>query len=457
MYKNKGINDISSEKSHEIEDFLTEWMTNNKVPGMSVSVVEDGKVVYAKGFGSRDLEKNIPATKDTLYGIGSCTKSFTALGIMKLVERGELSLKDEITDYLPIDWENDIKIHDLLTHSSGMPSLGSALVRIERLSGIGDRGVPLSGLEDFYIHLANAKDEIAAEPGEEFFYFNSGYSLLGEIIEEVSGKSFSEFINDEILEPLEMENSTFDYEKEEDRDITTPYLVKEEGPEETPYPLGETDYPAGGLLSSVIELANYIIMNMNQGKFKGEEIIDSDLLEKMHSPHIEGNLGEYGYGWRIDEFEEEKFVQHGGSIGVGGGLLCFRNDIGVAIAANTVPTSSAAFEEVAKKIIKIIEDEMEEDLVSFQRKENMDMLTGNYKSYRDIVHIEIEKKYGLLRMKMKGESFDQKLILIPEKREIDDYKFYYLDGKGEKNPVRFEVNDDEIDLFFGRYRLHKVD
>ncbi len=452
MGEKEKINDLSSNKSQKIEEFITSWMSSSKTPGLSISIVKDGKIIYADGFGSRNLKKNRPATAETLYGIGSCTKSFTALAIMKLVERGELKIEDAISEYVPVNWENDVTIHDLLTHSSGMPSLGVSVVMIERLADIKEKGVPLCGLDDFYILLSNAKEEIAAEPGEEFFYFNSGYSLLGQIIEEVSGITFSEFINQEILEPLNMNRSTFEYEKDES--VTTPYMIKDEEPVETPYPLREIGYPAGGLLSSAVELSNYLIMNMNDGEFKGKNIIESDLLKKMHKSHVSGNLGKYGYGWMIKEFQDQKFVGHGGSIGVGGGFIGFKDDIGVAIVANAVPSGSVAYEEMAKKVIQIIE-EKEEDLVYFKRKENLDKLTGTYSSYRDIMEVDIEKKYGLLELEVKGDLGGQKLILIPEEKSVDDLKFYYLDGKGEKNSVRFEMADEKTDLYFGRYRLHK--
>lgn len=449
------VENIDPEVQAKIEDFISEWMSENKVPGMSIAIVKGDEKVYSKGFGAKDLKKNLPATSDTLYGMASVTKSFTGVGILKLVEKDELNLDDPITDYVPIEWDNDVTIHDLLTHSSGMPSLGVSEALIDRLLGEEERGLALSDLDDFYVHLNSAKKEIAADPGEEFFYFNSGYALLGQIIEEVTGMSYPEYIEKEVFEPLDMDRSRFDYDEEEG-DIMTPYFMGEEGPEETPYPLREIGHPGGGLLSSANELSNYLIMNMNDGEFKGDQIIDKELLEKAHQPHIERETGDYGYGWAVKDFEGETFIGHSGSIAVSGGFIGFAGDIGVAVASNTIPGSS--FEEVAKWIIKELEGEDGDELPYFSRKEKMDKLTGTYESYRGIKEMEIEKESGLLKLTVKERLESETIILIPETKMMDDYRFYYLDGNGEKNEVRFDVKEDgDIDLFLGRWRLHKKD
>ena len=117
----------SSEFVEKLEEFVAEAMLQGHVPGLSLAVVKDRQVVYARGFGARRLKDNSPATPETLYGIGSCTKSFTALAIMQLVQGGRLDLKDPVKKHLPEfkvgKEENPITIHSLLTHSSGIPPL----------------------------------------------------------------------------------------------------------------------------------------------------------------------------------------------------------------------------------------------------------------------------------------------------------------------------------------------
>ncbi|HVP93019.1 MAG TPA: serine hydrolase domain-containing protein, partial [Acidobacteriota bacterium] len=203
----------SGEFAEKLERFVTESMQQDHVPGLSLAIVEDDHVVYARGFGARRLKDNAPATPDTLYGVGSCTKSFTALAIMQLAEQGKLTVKDPVRKHLPEfkvgKEETPITIHNLLTHSSGIPDLGAADVEISRLMGLSEKWVPFSSFEDLLLHVNDAKEEVAAEPGNRFFYLNEGYELLGIIIERVSGMRYESYVREKILEPLNMNRSTF--------------------------------------------------------------------------------------------------------------------------------------------------------------------------------------------------------------------------------------------------------
>jgi len=444
---------ISKNKEEKLENFISEWMNEVKVPGLSLSIVKDQNIVYSRGFGSRDLKNNLPATPKTLYGIGSCTKSFTGLAILQLVADGDLDLNDRIDEYLPIDWDKEVTVHQLLTHSSGMPSLGVAEAMIDRLIEMDERGLPMGGWDDFYTHLDGAKDEIVDQGEDIFFYFNSGYELLGLIIEDITGIKYSKYIQKNILKPLNMKNSTFEYREEDD--YMTPYFIREDKPERTSYPNDEVGYASGGLLSSVEELANYLIMNMNGGKFKGNKIIDEELLEKAHTGYVESEIGKYGYGWAVNEFLGEELIGHGGSIAVASGYIGFMDDLGVTLLANTSPSFS--MEEVGKAILAIMKGKKARELPFFARKKRMERLTGNYRSYRGVKEAEIEMECGLLKLTFKERLESQKLILIPESKSIEDFRFYYLDGNGEKNTVRFDPDGDgDIDLYIGRWRLHKI-
>lgn len=447
------IDELSNERKESLEDFISDQIADNNIPGMSIAIVEDNQIKYAKGFGARDLKDNLPATKDTLYGVASITKSFTAAAIMKLVEKGKLDLEDKVNKYLPVKWGDDVTIHNLLTHSSGMPSLGVSEALIDRLIDMDERGISLSSLDDFYIHLNCAENEIADEPGERFFYFNSGYALLGQIIKEVTGTKYPEFVKENILKPLNMKRSRFAYQKE--GDIMTPYFMEEDQPKSTPYPVRELGHPGGGLLSSVSELANYLIMNMNDGEFDGKQILEPSSLEKIHSRHIKREVGDYGYGWGIDEFKGEELIGHSGSIAVSGGYIGFTDKYGVAVASNSIPSVSLA--EIGKWILALMMDKEPDENTYFKRKEQMEKVTGEYESYRGIKKATIEKESGLLKLTFKERLEKETVILIPKSKDIDDYEFYYLGADGEKYDVKFEVEDScDIDLYIGRWRLHKT-
>ncbi len=449
----KKIDELTDEKRERLEDFISNQIAENNIPGMSIAIVNDGKIKYAKGFGARELEDNLPATKDTLYGVASITKSFTAAAVMKLVEKGKLELDDSVSKYLPVKWGDEVTIHNLLTHSSGMPSLGVSEALIDRMIDMDERGISLSSLDDFYIHLNSAETEIANEPGERFFYFNSGYALLGQIIKEVTSTKYPEFVKENILKPLDMKRSRFDYDSE--GDIMTPYFMEEDQPKSTPYPLREIGHPGGGLLSSVSELANYLIMNMNEGKFDGKRILEPSSLEKIHTRHIKRDVGDYGYGWGIDEFLGEELIGHSGSIAVSGGYIGFTEKYGVAVASNSIPSVSLA--EIGKWVLALMMDKNPDENTYFKRKERMEKVTGEYESYRGIKKAAIEKESGLLKLTFKERLEKETVMLIPKSKDIDSYEFYYIGADGEKYDVEFEVGDRcEIDLYIGRWRLHKT-
>lgn len=449
----KKIENLTDKKRERLEDFISEQIAENNIPGMSVAIVEGNHIKYAKGFGARDLKDNLPATKDTLYGVASITKSFTASAVMKLVEEGKLDINVSISEYLPVKWGDEVTIHNLLTHSSGMPSLGVSEALIDRIIGMDERGISLSSLDDFYIHLNSAEAEIADDPGKRFFYFNSGYALLGQIIKEVTGMKYPEFVKENILRPLDMKKSRFEYDDE--GDIMTPYFIEDDQPKETPYPLREIGHPGGGLLSSVSELANYLIMNMNEGEFDGKQILEPSSLDKIHSRHIKREVGDYGYGWGIDELLGEELIGHSGSIAVSGGYIGFTEKYGVAVASNSIPSVSLA--EVGKWILALMMDKNPDENTYFKRKERIERVTGEYESYRGIKKAAVEKDSGLLKLTFKERLEKETVMLIPKSKDIDNYKFYYIGADGEKYDVEFEVEEPcDIDLYIGRWRLHKT-
>ncbi len=442
---------------NSVDRFITEWMVEDKIPGVSISIVDKKGIKYSQGYGSRQLKGNLPATEDTLYGIGSCSKSFAALAVMQLVEKGLIELDELIAEHLPVDFGSQkVTVQDLLTHSSGMPSLAVSELLIDRLIGMDERGTPMGGLGDFYRHLNGAVDEIAAEPGQRFFYFNSGYTLLGELVRKLSGMPFEHYVGENILAPLRMDRSTYSKEDfESDSDVMTPYFMQKEGPEATPIPLRELGYAPGGLMSSVNELANYLVMNMNGGTFEDKKLLDDELLSSMHEPYIDRPSGAYGYGWSVDDFMGKKFVGHGGSIAVSTAYIGFTRECGVALLVNTAPSTSP--QQVAKACLSIAEGrDHTEDVSYFKRRERMRSLSGEYHSYRGLKRAKVEGLGGVLKLTFLERLEQETYALVPEHKLLEDYRFYAVMADGTKEPVVFDVNDNGIDLYIGRWKLHKI-
>ena len=188
-----------------IDQEIGDLMQKGKIPGLSLTIIKDKEILYSKGYGNRDLAKNLPVTPDTLFGIGSCTKVFTCLAIMQLAEQGKLSIDDPVSTYIPLEIGIDdkpIKIRHLMSHSSGLPNLGMAKVLISRHAPIEDTWVPFASKDDFYTFVNGAQNEITDEPGRRYFYFNAGFTMLGEIVESVSGLTYEQHVKDCLLSSL---------------------------------------------------------------------------------------------------------------------------------------------------------------------------------------------------------------------------------------------------------------
>jgi CubicO group peptidase (beta-lactamase class C family) len=196
-------------------------MTEMKIPGLAFAMFKDGQIVYERGFGTKNYFQNYPkkqaVTPSTVFEIGSISKSFTSLAIMQLHDQGKLKVEDPVSKYLP--WfklgfpKHPIQIHHLLPHSSGIPDLGCADLSFSYMLKLGleidPPMIPISSVEDIKFHINEAQSEILFKPGEKYYYFNGGYSLLGLIITAVSGEIYEDYIHKHIFEPLEMDMTFF--------------------------------------------------------------------------------------------------------------------------------------------------------------------------------------------------------------------------------------------------------
>lgn len=458
-------NKISKEQWKEFEGLVSKLMQESQIPGLSIAVVRDNKVVYRNGFGARNKGKNVAATPDTLYGIGSCTKSFTALGILRLMEQGDLQLEDPLSKYLPIQLEHEdtpLTLHHLLSHSSGIPNLGSAETLIRRHCDLGETWVPLADEDDLYRFVTEAQSEVVKDPGEHFFYFNTGYALLGQIIEAVSDMTYPAYIRKHFLHPLEMERSTFlEREYQEREDTMTPYVQKDEKVQPTTHPFDQFIYAAGGLLSSVNELTHYLKFLLNAGEYNDSTVISPESLEKTISLHVETPKGfygreGYGYGWGITEdFFNRTMISHGGSTAVSSAFLAFVPDLkmGVATAANVGDGKGSL---LAQAIFAMAIGKKPQNVIpQLQVQQRLKQLTGDYVSYKNITKVSISLKNGMLFIDYKDELMDLEHPLIPKTDTVENNHFYIY-RMGNRMPVEFEIKDDgKVDLLVERNCFHK--
>jgi CubicO group peptidase (beta-lactamase class C family) len=453
------------------EKVIPEFMREGKIPGFSIAVVKEGKVIYAQGFGARDPARSLPATPDTLYGIGSCTKSFVALAALQLAEKGKIKLTDPASDYVSFKLGQKgkpITIHHLLSHSSGIPNLATSTIGLSRGVGI-ELGVPWGSTDDFYRVVNSANSEIAADPGKRFFYSNEGFRVVGNIIQAVSGVPFHEYIKDNILKPLGMGRSTLvRHEFDADPDKMRAHWKKTDGtmqPTGFPYPdVSENpsfswNAAAGGLMAPMTELTTYLAMLMNGGVHKSKRLVSAESIEAMFTPYIDysstywGTSG-YGYGWSIlQDFMGEKQVNHGGSLLVATAHLALipRLGLGVAMAANT---SRPPFATIADGVFAALMGNDPYKHPHLVLRDRMRSLVGVYQIHMGLEKLRVLNRGGLLYIEQKDPFLDALTPLIPEDPTLDNLDFYTL-VEGIRTPVKFIEASGGFDMFYERYRYHK--
>jgi CubicO group peptidase (beta-lactamase class C family) len=280
----------------KIDALIEKAVQLNRFNG-SVLVCKNGNIIYEKAFGYQNAEKNIPNTLNTIYQIGSTTKEFTAAVILKLAEDNKLSLEDKLSKYFPNFKRGDeITIKHLLTHTSG-------LYEILRDHDAVNTSTQPRSKEKMLSYFINKP--LNFNPGTQYSYCNSGYMLLGLIIEKVTGKSFEQIVKDLILMPLDMKSSGFDFAALQSPRKAVGYTKYTKTIKEGSTPWDSTaTYSAGSLYSTVGDLYKW-----HNGMMK-YKVYNKESLEKATTPFLEG----YGLGCWIDTIYNKKVVSHGGNI-----------------------------------------------------------------------------------------------------------------------------------------------
>jgi len=274
-------------------------------PGAAVVVMEQGKVILSEGYGIANLEWNIPISPDTVFRVGSITKQFTAAGIMLLQEQGKLSVSDSITEYLD-DYPthgHEITIEHLLTHTSGIMSYTNLPGYMEG----GDIRRDVSTEE-----LIEVFDDLPMEfaPGTSWNYNNSGYVLLGAIIEKVSGETYAEFIEKHITTPLGLANTSYENSNIVPRRAAGYFADGEDTYVNAAYLSMTQPHSAGSLISTVGDLAKW-----NDALVNGE-LVSKDSYEQMTAGFrlADGKLYPYGFGLGLGKLRGQAVIAHSGGI-----------------------------------------------------------------------------------------------------------------------------------------------
>ncbi|GMX66686.1 serine hydrolase [Paenibacillus elgii] len=294
------------------EAYAKAMMEKEAIPGAAVAVSLRGETVYQQGFGVRNMETGDPVTSDTVFGIASVTKSFTALAIMQLAEEGKLSLDDPVTKHLP-EFKlrtsggmrsEGIRVRHLLSHTAGVPPMR--------------RREELRRFAEHLDYLANEEIELLGAPGDYFSYCNDTFLLLGAIVERLTGRPFRAAITERILEPLQMRRSTFSLDELAAWDnVSVPY-VKRGGTQtldEVPWPKLGNYEAGGGIRSTVRDLLKYGQLYVGDvPTSNGRPVARSESLRQIREPiHRIGRNAFYGCALRVTpDYSGVTLVEHGG-------------------------------------------------------------------------------------------------------------------------------------------------
>jgi CubicO group peptidase (beta-lactamase class C family) len=302
---------------NDLEAVLLEIKHRWDIPGLIVGMVDGGEIAYAKGFGVRNLDTQIPMTLDSVFCVQSISKCFVATAVMQLVEAGKLELDAPLVQYLPYFQMDDerfqqITIRQALSHTSGMPDIDENNY-IEWVSRpeYDDRAA-----ERFVRSLSDKK--LIADPGERFSYSNIAYDVLGDLLAKVSGKSFESNLQENILFPSGMPNSTFLLSDVPPDLLVWPHLRTPDMKVNPIYPYHRADSPASFLHTTVEDMCRWCITCLNRGTYQGQSILSTAGYERMWTPAAkrgdQPSMYEFmGLGWNLGHYRSENTVSHGGA------------------------------------------------------------------------------------------------------------------------------------------------
>lgn len=285
-------------------DQLISEKYNSVAPGCAVLIAKEGQIIYRKSFGNANLELNVPMQPDMVFRIGSMTKQYTAIAILQLVEKGKISLKDNIQKFIKGStdkWQN-ITIENLLTHTSGI--IGYDVLDFHIPNAIRIDFSPKQFIDSL------AKLPLDFIPGTKFNYSNSNYLILGYIIEKVTGKSYKDYLQENIFKPAGLTNTYYDTPTEIISNRVSGYTKDSSKYRNADYISMTQAFSAGALLSNVDDLFKW-----HQALYS-YKLVTKETLEKAFTPFKlkHGQFSEYGYGWFIKDWKGSKSIGHGGAI-----------------------------------------------------------------------------------------------------------------------------------------------
>jgi CubicO group peptidase (beta-lactamase class C family) len=330
-----------------IDEFVTNYIKHNGLPGASIVIVKDGKVIYEKGYGHDSEGK--PLTEKSLMRIGSVSKSFTAFSVLQLVDEEKINLDDPVVKYLPELTMDDsrlqkVTIRHLLSHTSGIPSP----------TIVPPANTVKAGVERLHDWKLNW------HPGDKYLYSNPNYWILARLVEVISGMEFPQYLKQNIFSPLEMEDTLSTINSGDPVKGLSQGHITAYG---TALPWSELEQMfagSGGVISTAADMGKWLSMHTNEGKnVNGERLLSKSLLEESYSP--QPGSSKYGLGWSLSSPNVKPArISHSGALST----IQAQQDIvpssgyAVAVMLNSFTTTLEHSYEISSGIIRLTEGQM---------------------------------------------------------------------------------------------------
>ncbi len=454
--------DTANLLDQRVEKIISDW----QVPGCAVGIIKNGKLVYAKGFGYRDLENKLPVTPNTLFPIASNSKLFTSTAIGMVVNDNKLDYDRPIKSIVPEiqfsnqNLDNNITLRDMLCHRTGI-SGNDAIWYGSNFSR-----------PDLFTRIKYL--EPVAELRVGFMYTNYMYIALGEIIKIRTGKTWEEYLTENIFKPLSMTNTVFSIEDiEKTNDFAKPYktdFINKDKKAIGYYRQTQASGPANGINSNIIDLSKWVICQLSKGKYNNTNVIPSSVIQESMKPlNISTNSIRdkelsyelYGMGRTMTTYKNHLMSQHGGSInGFRSQITLFPDDsIGVIILTNSADHKITSYLqlEIADVILKLNKTEWHERVLERTKKQFENQIASNSsnpkkesikpsKTLINYTGLYEHPAYGKIEITLKAQklnfsfkTFNESIMQISN----DKYETSFNDQLGSYT-ITFNTNDNNI-------------
>jgi CubicO group peptidase (beta-lactamase class C family) len=374
-----------------VEQALTTW----QIPGVAVCVIKDGKIIVMKGYGVKEMGTTDKVDENTLFMIGSNTKAFTATALAMLDYNKKLSLDDHVQKWLP-DFKmydpwvaKEASIRDLLCHRLGFETFQGDFMYFDSdlsLAEVREKFGKVKPMYSFRSHWG---------------YTNAAFMTAGEIIPKVTGKTWAEFVKENIFTPLEMNNSlalTKDIKSASNK--ATAHTVVHNVLQKIPYGQIDNLAPAGSISSSVNDLSHWVMMQLNNGMYNDKQVVPESAIAETRTPNsILGNGGSrfnrahfslYGLGWFLQEYSGRKIVAHTGGVNgfVTSITLVPEEKLGIIVLTNTD----------ANEFYAALKDEILDAYLSLPYRNYSKVYYSDYKQQKQAEEIRLKKKQDTIAM-----------------------------------------------------------